>query len=394
MEKKEMTDEEKLELIKKQLMTTITPNSDEAKKSAKKEKTEKNEKTEKKKSTKKTTKKTSTKKDKTKTKKDKKKNKNEIEAETDITTSRKWNDNKTNESNLIKGKFTVDEEKLIIDAFCEYGHSNNLDENAMLNLITEKQTKTDKNVWSTISEVLPNRSVQSIHNFCHRKFDPYNHKGAWTKEEERKLLLLYEEHNNKWIIIAKELERTPTNVRDKFKNIGGKNYKLRSNEFTLQNCLKLLKYIQDWVNNSDDSEVEKNSYEIFKYDYKFKKNLESEINAVYCLVEEKNKFLIDTCIKESPSRVIIKNILKLVINFKELARLSEDKVEISWSFISDKFVIYSALDCKNNFEKVFRELDLVSMVQIKRDLKMLRQIENCQYDSIDEVNFTMINNKR
>jgi len=99
---------------------------------------------------------------------------------------RRWNDFKGKQTK--KGPFTPEEMKLIKDAICYYAHENNLEENDIINLVTEKQSKKTNSIWPKIAECLPDRSVQSIHNFCHRSFNPYNYKGNWTDEEVMKLI--------------------------------------------------------------------------------------------------------------------------------------------------------------------------------------------------------------
>jgi len=41
--------------------------------------------------------------------------------------------------------------------------------------------------WPKIAECLPNRTVQSCHNLCRRRFNPENYSGKWTSEEENLL---------------------------------------------------------------------------------------------------------------------------------------------------------------------------------------------------------------
>jgi hypothetical protein len=88
-----------------------------------------------------------------------------------------------------------------------------------------------KGAWCKIAESLPNRSVQSCHNFCRRKFNPNNYNGKWTEEEEQLLLDCVRDMGYSWKDIARiinnrfegeeDLEhrfgRTPENVKDKWK---------------------------------------------------------------------------------------------------------------------------------------------------------------------------------
>ena len=56
----------------------------------------------------------------------------EIDSETD-TTTRKWEDKKG--KNFLKGPFTPEEEKTIINSFLEYVFENNIDENLNINVM-------------------------------------------------------------------------------------------------------------------------------------------------------------------------------------------------------------------------------------------------------------------
>ena len=80
--------------------------------------------------------------------------------------------------------------------------------------------------WPKIAESLQNRSVQSCHNLCRRKFNPSNYAGAWTKDEEEILQGLVRIHGRSWKIVALKMAesgargRTAENVKDKFKQMG------------------------------------------------------------------------------------------------------------------------------------------------------------------------------
>lgn len=54
------------------------------------------------------------------------------------------------------------------------------------------------------------------------------------------------------------MERTSTNVKDKWKEIGGKNWELRKKEFDLISILKLLKYINEGILLDDKFKNKKN----------------------------------------------------------------------------------------------------------------------------------------
>ena len=94
-----------------------------------------------------------------------------------ISHKRKWNevDDKTNSPKKFKiGKFSPEEEKKIEKALCQYAYEKSYTNDELLSLITDKLENNTKKIWPIIAECLPDRSVQSVHNFCHRKYHPNN----------------------------------------------------------------------------------------------------------------------------------------------------------------------------------------------------------------------------
>lgn len=345
-------------------------------------------------------------KDKAKSSKDKKKSKSEkskknshikIVKEKVGTTKRKWVEkNELNGEKKIytKGKITEEEEKKIENALCQYAYEKNLSNDQLLSLITEKLTNDNK-VWPIIAECLPNRSVQSIHNFCHRKYHPNNYKGLWTSQEEKDLLTLVKEHGKKWTLIASKMERTPVNVKDKYKELGGENENLVTKDITLIKILKLLKAIRNYL--VDDKEAKK--YNFFKYVYKFSNDVDIKYGNVFKLIKDdndnkKNKFLIDSCLKEYTSNVIIKNTLKKILDLEKLSSVIEDKVEIAWSIISKQIEFYSVDTCRNVFKKILNMFDIESIYGKKKDLLLVNKILDLDYENLDEINWDYIKAKR
>ena len=102
------------------------------------------------------------------------------------TSKRKWNEKNENGEKRVykKGSITPEESLKIERALCEYAFNHNYSEEKLLSIITEK-LNNDNKIWPEISECLPERSVQSVHNFCHRKYHPNNYKGYWTAQEEQ-----------------------------------------------------------------------------------------------------------------------------------------------------------------------------------------------------------------
>ena len=305
---------------------------------------------------------------------------------------RKWveKNEKTGEKRTyIKGKITDEEAKKIENSLCEYALSHNYSEEQLLSIITEK-LNNDNKIWPVIAECLPNRSVQSIHNFCHRKYHPNNYKGYWTSQEEKDLLTLVKEHGKKWVLIASKMDRTPVNVKDKYKELGEVNNKFRTKDVTLIKILKLLKGIKNYLVDNENFE----KYNFFKYTYKFSEHVEEKYNNVFKLIKDENKFLIDSCLKEDTSNIIIKNTLKRILNTEKLSSLIEDKVELSWNVISKKLEFYSVDTCRNVFKKILNMFNIESISAKKKDLLLVNRILDLDYENLEEINWDYIKARR
>ena len=309
---------------------------------------------------------------------------------------RKWvekNEKTGEKKKYIKGKITEKEEKKIEKALCEYAYEQNYTNDQLLSLITEK-LQNDNKIWPIIAECLPNRSVQSIHNFCHRKYHPNNYKGFWSAQEEKDLITLVKEHGKKWTLIAEKLERTPVNVKDKYKELGGENTNSVTKDITLVKILKLLKAIRNYL--IDD--VQKEKYDFFRYVYKFSNNVDEKYGNVFKLIKDKEnntkKFLIDSSLKDDQSHIIIKNILKKIIYTDKLSSLVEDKIEIAWSIISNQLAFYSVDTCRNVFKKILNIFDIESISAKKKDLLLVNAILDFDYESINDINWEYIKAKR
>lgn len=111
-----------------------------------------------------------------------------------------------------------------------------------------------KTGWCKVAESLPNRSVQSIHNLCKRRFNPENYSGKWTPQEVSALHDLVNTVGNSWKTIARALNdqfsnetrsRTAENVKDKWKQIGGDNAATRVvGNWKLEDVITLIKSVE------------------------------------------------------------------------------------------------------------------------------------------------------
>ena len=265
--------------------------------------------------------------------------------ETNKYKKRKWEINGYH-TNYKNGKFSKEEEEKIKKALCEYAFNNNLTSNDLQKLFLEKQTA--KKTWSKIAELIPNRSVNSIHSFCHRKFDPFNYKGKWNKDEEKLLIELVKEKGNKWSEISKIIKRTPINCRDKYKSMGGDYHIAVQKEHKLKYDLKLLKAINNYLKDNNFQE------NILKCEYKFEDNIKIKYNQYLVYDKQNNLFLIDNNIKDSINKRLIKQIIKLIINPNGIKEFNRENFAISWKIISSKILCYTEDSCRANWNKILR----------------------------------------
>ena len=89
--------------------------------------------------------------------------------------------------------------------------------------------------------------------------------------------------------------------------------------------------------------------------------------------ESKEIFKIDSSIKDERSKCIIRNIFKHLINLSAISKIIENKLEISWTVISNNIKTLSFDDCKNEWAKIIKDFGLDEMITKKRDYKMIKQ---------------------
>lgn len=83
-----------------------------------------------------------------------------------------------------------------------------------------------------------------------RKFSSFNYKGKWTEEEEVTLLELAKVLDRSWTKIAEELNRTPENCRDKFRELGGLGQdNRRKGKWSLEEKLELIRLVNYYSEN-------------------------------------------------------------------------------------------------------------------------------------------------
>jgi hypothetical protein len=217
---------------------------------------------------------------------------------------RKWDDH-LNNPNLVKGKFSKEESIKLIKEIVRYGDRRNLEFSTLMTHLLDRKVRSNSPIWCEVAIALPNRSIKSICDYCHRIFNPNNNKGLWSEEDTEKLIQLYNELGGRWKLIGDILQRHPENVRDKWKNL----YKIKSDErkldlekpWTLLMTLKLLKYVNDYVNEYYDSEKT-----ILKWGYKFSKMFRSgDFEGDRYLDEGEEILFLDYRIKNFSQKILI-----------------------------------------------------------------------------------------
>jgi hypothetical protein len=157
------------------------------------------------------------------------------------------------------------------------------------------------------------------------------------------------------------VERTPVNVKDKWKQLGGVNIKTRvDEEWKLKNYFLLLYFISD--------NVEKN---IINYSVKFV-DMENE-DEVMKIDEGTSTLYVDKQMKNECNKIRIYNLLKTFINLNELTKLVDEKTEISWTTISTKMKCYSYDDCKNKFNEIKQYFNIDRKCALRSDIKMVKK---------------------
>lgn len=77
-----------------------------------------------------------------------------------------------------------------------------------------------------------------------RKFSTNNYRGKWSEDDEVLLIELVRSMGKTWTKISEELNRTPENCRDKFRELGGVTpEKRKKGKWNLEEKLELIKII-------------------------------------------------------------------------------------------------------------------------------------------------------
>jgi hypothetical protein len=300
-------------------------------------------------------------------KRDKSKN-TEAARQTDLG-KRRWNDFK--EKEYIQGPFTPEEVETLKKTLCKYALNNNLTEDELRKLIVDSLKSKSAGIWSKVAEEFPDRTVQSIQNICKRRFNPHNYKGKWTEAEVKKLIELVEVQGRKWVLIGQILERTPTNVRDKWREIGEENFKRRKAEtvWSIEDSIRLVSLIEK-QNGVKLIPVEELKAVVKEYKARVKEISENEA---------------------APKSKVLNSLLSEIVfkRFNKEGLKSILKGSINWRPLSKEMISKSKDDCKNHWQtQILKPVwRTQKALEYKHMLSLIAKLKNRNFESEDDIDW-------
>jgi hypothetical protein len=281
--------------------------------------------------------------------------------------------NNSTKQETFKGSFSPEEVETLKKSLCDYAMINNFDEIELMKLVSNESMFTSKCIWEFISSKLPHRTLQSIKSFCQRRFNPNNYRGKWTEKEVSYLIDLVNKHGCKWQKLSQFIDRTPTNIRDKWRSIGDCNFKERSHQkvWSVHDILKLIRLIEIthkvkiFYVASDDEIL--NEFTLHKE------------NKPFLQIGRDNKSLNAMC-RKIVCNYMVKNVMTIISTLK-----------IKWNLIAKMMETKSKDDCRNFWRsQIIKELSGKAIFQKRWIIKLLEELESHHYELEDEIEWECI----
>ena len=228
--------------------------------------------------------------------------------------------------------------------------------------------------------------------------------------DTEKLFKYYRELGPRWKIIGEMLQRFPSNVRDKYKNL--KNLKMEKpnvridSPWNLSQILKLIKYVNSFIYDVLDKQEKQIMLFPYKFSKRFKKG-EYEGDRFIDIGEE--IFLIDFRLKNFAQRSVINSFIEDIIQHKNLIDLFNKEIsinDIDFEYISKKFDNhFTTEECSKKFEEIIRFIKEKSKnnndelrgdleININSDKMIIEEANNIDYYDDEERQFSsFIQNK-
>mmetsp|Transcript_5674 Transcript_5674/g.6506 ORF Transcript_5674/g.6506 Transcript_5674/m.6506 type:complete len:299 (-) Transcript_5674:249-1145(-) len=141
-----------------------------------------------------------------------------VPGRTHIQCLQRWR--KSLDPNVKKGRWTADEDALLVAVIEEHPHLRN---------------------WGRAAQAVPGRTAKQCRERYTNHLDPKINKGQWTEEEDKLALAGHKSLGNKWSEIASHLQgRTENSVKARIKHLKRKKIKEQREQEKLSNTARLI----------------------------------------------------------------------------------------------------------------------------------------------------------
>jgi hypothetical protein len=275
---------------------------------------------------------------------------------------------------LAKGAFSRAEVDILKRAMCDFARLRDMSERELTQLVSSGNVPLEsKGLWEFLRSRLPTRSTQSIKSFCQRRFNPHNYRGKWSREEVSQLVALVQQYGCRWQKLSHMLQRTPTNIRDKWRTLGDCNYRERNCQkvWSVEEILKLFRLIENTLSMRILAPV--TDEPVIEEFVRFKERFPLLHSG------RDNKHLNSLCRK-----IMCSFLTTEAVNSIATAK-------IKWNLIAKTMETKSKDDCRNYWRsQIIKEVASANTLQKRNVGKFLRELQRAGYKSAQSINWTII----